>query len=164
MLTKLHYIYLPALEGHLSSEVLHTLHALLEFCYIAQKNCLTQTDLDQLKDVLSRLHQYQSVFPTCVDGVLHPRQHALLHYHSLIQLFGAPNGLCSSIWHHSNQNQPLGQILVKNQQIDQLTAAWTDFSNQGMLIADPVFGSYIYFLIIYDLIVNMIKLQYHLQL
>ena len=56
MLTKLHYIYLPALEGHLSSEVLHTLHALLEFCYIAQKNCLTQTDLDQLKDVLSRLH------------------------------------------------------------------------------------------------------------
>ena len=42
--------------------------------------------------------------------------------------------------------------MVTNQWIDQLTIAWTDFSNQGMLIADPVFGSYIYFLIIYDII------------
>ena len=51
-----------------------------------------------------------------------------------------------------------------NQWMDQLTAARTDFSNWGMLIADPVFGSYIYFPVIYDLIVNMIQLQYHFQL
>ena len=100
--------FLAILKGlsFLFQNVLHTLHALLEFCYIVWKNSLTQTDLDQLKNVLSRLHQYWSVFPASMDGVLHPRQHALLHYHSLIQLFGAPNGLCSLI----TESKPSGQL------------------------------------------------------
>jgi hypothetical protein len=74
-----------------------------------------------------------------------PRQHSIMHYHALIRLFGAPNGLCSSIteskhiravkepWRRSNRNEALGQLLVTNQRLDQLAAARTDFSQRGML-------------------------------
>jgi len=79
------------------------------------------------------------------DGISLPRQHALMHYISLIRQFGAPNGLCSSIteskhiravkepWRRSSRNQPLGQMLVTNQRLDQLAAARTDFVHHGML-------------------------------
>ncbi|KAI6046587.1 hypothetical protein EDC04DRAFT_2864743 [Pisolithus marmoratus] len=61
-------------------------------------------------------------------GFLLPCQHGMNHYHHLIQEFGAPNGLCSSItelkhikavkkpWRHSNHFEALGQMLVTNQQ------------------------------------------------
>jgi hypothetical protein len=74
-----------------------------------------------------------------------PRQHSMMHYHSLIRKFGAPNGLCTSIteskhiravkepWRRSNHNEALGQMLVTNQRLDQLAAARTDFENRGML-------------------------------
>jgi hypothetical protein len=74
-----------------------------------------------------------------------PQQHAHSHYPKLIRLFGAPNGLCSSIteskhiravkepWRRSNRNEALGQILVTNQRLDQLAAARVDFSSRGML-------------------------------
>jgi hypothetical protein len=69
----------------------------------------------------------------------------MVHYHSLIRQFGAPNGLCSSIteskhiravkepWRRSNRNEALGQMLVTNQRLDQLVAARTDFATRGML-------------------------------
>ena len=74
-----------------------------------------------------------------------PRQHTLIHFFSLIRLFGAPKRLCSSIteskhiravkepWRRSNRNQALGQMLVTNQRLDQLIAARSDFTNRGML-------------------------------
>ena len=74
-----------------------------------------------------------------------PRQHSIIHYYTLIRLFGAPNGLCSSIteskhiravkepWRRSNRNEALGQMLITNQRLDQLAAARTDFSQRGML-------------------------------
>jgi len=81
-------------------EVVRTFHAFLEFCYIARRSVLTEDDLDKLKDALVDFHYYRSVFVT--DGVREkgislPRQHALVHYHALIRLFGAPNGLCTSL-------------------------------------------------------------------
>ncbi|KAG2034077.1 hypothetical protein BDR03DRAFT_820703, partial [Suillus americanus] len=54
------------------------------------------------------------------------RQHSLCHYHYLVQQFGAPNGLCSSLteskhhkavkepWRRSSGYLPLGQILINN--------------------------------------------------
>jgi hypothetical protein len=124
-----------------------TVRALLDFCYIARRSALTEDDVSQLKDTLSRFHQYREVFITSGvrDNFLVPRQHALVHFPSLIRLFGAPNGLCSSIteskhiravkepWRRSNRNQALGQMLVTNQRLDQLMAARSDFTNRGML-------------------------------
>jgi len=63
----------------------------------------------------------------------------------MIRLFGAPNGLCSSIteakhikavkepWRRSNHNKPLKQILLTNQHLDKLAAARIDFTQRRML-------------------------------
>ncbi|KAI0244925.1 hypothetical protein BJV78DRAFT_1277591 [Lactifluus subvellereus] len=62
-----------------------------------------------------------------------------------IQLFGAPNGLCSSIteskhikavkepWRRSSHFKALGQMLVTNQRIDKLSASHVDFTSRGLL-------------------------------
>ena len=106
-----------------------------------------ETDLDHLEDALSRFHHYREIFIS--TGIRSnfslPRQHSLVHYLQLIRLFGAPNGICTSIseskhrsavkepWRLSSRNEALGQMLVMNQRRDQLAAARTDFVNRGML-------------------------------
>jgi len=125
-----------------------TFRAFLEFCYIVRRDAITEDDLSALQNALARFHEYRDIFiETGVrpDGFLLPRQHSMIHYHSLIRKFGAPNGLCSSIteskhiravkepWRRSNHNDALGQMLVSNQRLDQLAAARTDFANRGML-------------------------------
>ncbi|KAF8815339.1 hypothetical protein BYT27DRAFT_7225445 [Phlegmacium glaucopus] len=99
-------VYLPAIQGHLPPDIVCAICAFLEFCYIARKNVLTENDLS--------------------EHLLLPRQHAMVHYLALIRLFGAPNGLCSSImesmhiraikepWGYSNCNEALDQMLVTN--------------------------------------------------
>lgn len=127
--------------------MVRAIRAFLEFCYIARRNVLTERDLAALEDALYRFHQNRTCFVS--SGVrknfLLPRQHSLRHYPALIRLFGAPNGLCSSIteskhiravkepWRRSNRNEALGQILVTNQRLDQLAAARADFASRGML-------------------------------
>ena len=63
----------------------------------------------------------------------------------MIRLYGAPNGVCSSIteakhikavkepWRRSNRNKPLKQMLFTNQRLDKLAAARVDFTQRGML-------------------------------
>ncbi len=67
------------------------------------------------------------------------------HYLAMIHLFGALNGLCSSItevkhikavkepWHQSNCNKPLKQMLFTNQHLDKLAATRVNFMQRGML-------------------------------
>ena len=81
-----------------------------------------------------------------------PRQHSLGHYRRNIQLFGAPNGLCSSItkskhikavkkpWRCSSHFEALGQMLVTNQHIDKLSALRVDFVSRGLLFDVPPFN------------------------
>ena len=148
------------MEGHLPVKVIRTFHAFLEFCYIVRKYVLTEDDLDQLEDALARFHEYRTIFEE--TGVQQnfslPRQHSMVHYPSLVRLYGAPNGLCSSIteskhiravkepWRRSNRNMALGQMLVTNQRLDQLAAARADFSNRGMFtgLCTPSKSSLIY--------------------
>jgi hypothetical protein len=124
-----------------------TFHAFLDFCYIARRDVLTEDDLDQLEDALSRFHSFREVFAPIrgKKGFSLPRQHAMMHYVELIRLFGAPNGLCSSIteskhirsvkepWRRSSRNNALFQMLTTNQRLDQLSAARVDFMQRGML-------------------------------
>ncbi|KAI6159320.1 hypothetical protein EDD17DRAFT_1486983, partial [Pisolithus thermaeus] len=61
-----------------------------------------------------------------------PRIHVLQHYHEAIELFGAPNGLSTSIveskhihavkrsYQRSNKNEETAQVLLVNQQQDKL--------------------------------------------
>ena len=79
------------------------------------------------------------------DGFGLPHQHSMAHYSGFIWLFGALNGLCSSIteakhikavkepWRRSNRHNPLGQMLWVNQRLDKLAAARIDFTSWGML-------------------------------
>ncbi|KAG1794380.1 uncharacterized protein HD556DRAFT_1236734 [Suillus plorans] len=140
-------VYLAAIEGHVPQDVVRTFSAFLEFCYTVRREALTEDDLIKLQDALDRFHQYREIFKTTgvVSTFSLPHQHSLCHYILLIRLFGAPNGLCSSIteskhikavkepWHRSSRFDALGQMLLTNQRLDKLAAARVDFEACGML-------------------------------
>jgi hypothetical protein len=123
----------------------------IEFCYIVRREVLDDSDIDKLKELISKFHTEREIFLT--TGVRRnfclPRQHALVHYPALIRDFGAPNGLCSSIteskhikavkepWRRSNKCNALVQMLVTNQRRDKLTAARIEFRAHGMLSDAP---------------------------
>lgn len=124
------------------------MQAFLEFCYIVRRNIHDETTLSNLEDALDRFHHFRTIFQKCgvrPQGFSLPRQHSLVHYFSLIRLFGAPNGLCSSIteskhikavkepWRRSNHFEAIMQMMVTNQRLDKLWAMRVDFTRRGML-------------------------------
>jgi hypothetical protein len=136
--------------------MLRAIRAFLEFCYIARRETITYSSLEELKDALARFQEYRVVFEEegiRTKGFSLPRQHAANHYPEMIRLFGAPNGLCSSIteakhikavkepWRRSNRDRPLKQMLLTNQRLDKLAAAHVDFTKRGMLEKAQLFKS-----------------------
>lgn len=123
------------------------LRAFLEFCYIARRNVHDTRSLQEMDEALQRYHHFREIFLTTGvrTGFNLPRQHALIHYIRAIWLFGAPNGLCSSIteskhikavkepWRRSSRFDALRQMLLSNQRTDKLAAARADFKRRGML-------------------------------
>jgi hypothetical protein len=121
---------------------------LLEFCYLVRRSILTESALEEAQAALERFHELRMVFEATgvrPTGFGLPRQHSLSHYIHMIWLFGAPNGLCSSIteakhikavkepWRHSSKYKALGQMLITNQRLDKLAAIHVDFESRGML-------------------------------
>jgi hypothetical protein len=120
----------------------------LDICYIARRADLDRTALGAFDAALAKFYGLREVFRTLgvrPTGFSLPRQHSLSHYHDLIEEFGAPGGVCSSItesrhitavkkpWRRSSRYKALGQMLVTNQRLDKLAAARVDFVNRGML-------------------------------
>ncbi|KAG2121976.1 hypothetical protein DEU56DRAFT_873692 [Suillus clintonianus] len=140
-------VYLPAIEGHVPTDVVRTFRAFLEFCCLVRRSIITESTLGQIQDALDRFHHYRAIFESTgvVSTFSLPRQHSCTHYILLIRLYGAPNGLCSSItetkhikavkepWRRSSRYKALGQMLVTNQRLDKLAAAHMDFKSRGML-------------------------------
>ena len=141
-------VYLPAIEGHVPDDIVRTFRAFLEFCYLVRRDIHTEDSVAQVQDAVVRFHQYRVIFESTgvrPDGFSLPRQHSLMHYPKLIRMFGAPNGLCSSMteakhikavkepWRRSSRYEPLGQMLLTNQRQDKLAAARVDFTSHGML-------------------------------
>ena len=74
-----------------------------------------------------------------------PQQHSLKHYRRMIELFGSPNGLCSSIteskhivavkkpWRCSSRYLCLGQMLLRISREEKPPAARREFTKQGMM-------------------------------
>ncbi|KAI6031143.1 hypothetical protein PISMIDRAFT_57563, partial [Pisolithus microcarpus 441] len=138
-------VYLPAIEGHVPPGMVHAVSAFLDFCYYARRNSLNETALGNLAEALQRFHHHRHIFQETgvrdngPKGFSLPRQHSMNHYQHLIQEFGAPNGLCSSIteskhikavkqpWRRSNRFEALGQMLITNQRLDKLAAARVNF-------------------------------------
>lgn len=106
--------------------MVRALTAYIDFCYIARRAELSTDDLDDLDEALAHYHFYRKIFQTegvrepGPEGLSLPRQHAMTHYRELIEQFGSPNGLCSSIteakhikavkepWRRSNHYEVLG--------------------------------------------------------
>ena len=127
--------------------MVRAISAFMEFCYLARQSQIDEDTLVQMDAAVTHFHREREIFRD--TGVREdfslPCQHSLGHYRRLIQLFGAPNGLCSSIteskhikavkepWRRSSRNEPLGQMLLTNQRLDKLAAARVNFASRGML-------------------------------
>lgn len=131
--------------------MLRCLTAFLNFCYLVRRESIDEESMDKIDQALARFHTEREIFKETgirIDFNL-PRQHSLVHYRRNIQLFGAPNGLCSSIteskhikavkepWRRSNHYEALGQMLVTNQRIDKLSALCAHFASHGTLVDVP---------------------------
>ncbi|KAJ7241483.1 hypothetical protein B0H12DRAFT_1236970 [Mycena haematopus] len=140
-------IYLGTVAGYLPSDMVKCLSAFMDFCYLVRRNAISTVDLTTIKQSLDRFHHYRQIFITCgvrVDISL-PRQHSLVHYIHFIQLFGSPNGLCSSIteskhikavkepWRRSSRYNALSQMLVTLVRLDKLAALKALLTVRGML-------------------------------
>ncbi|KAF7372543.1 hypothetical protein MVEN_00116600 [Mycena venus] len=139
-------VYLPAIAGHVPSQVVQTVAHITEFCHLVRRSVIDEDTLLAIDATVDRFHQTREIFRVIrPDGFSLPRQHSMVHYRSLIQAFGAPNGLCSSIteskhikavkkpYRRSNRNKPLSQILLTNQRLDKLAAARVEFTARGMM-------------------------------
>ncbi len=102
-----------------------------------------------MKATLAEFHRLRPIFEEVgvrPDGFSLPRQHALVHYVRAIQLFGSPNGLCSSItesrhitavkkpWRRSNRRLALGQILKTLVRLNKIAALRVDLARRGVLV------------------------------
>ncbi|KAF8494014.1 hypothetical protein F5888DRAFT_1617539, partial [Russula emetica] len=146
-LMKVCIVFLPAISGHVPPKMVRAVSAFTEFCYLARRSQIDETTLELIDAAIERFHREREVFIEVGirEDFSLPRQHSLMHYSSLIRLFGVPNGICSSIteskhieavkkpWRRSSRNQPLGQMLLTNQRLDKLAAARVDFKSRGML-------------------------------
>ena len=132
----------------MSEDMICTFRAYLDICYIVRSNFFTDQNFTELESALSRFHHYREIFRETrvrVNGFSLPCQHALVHYASLIRLFGAPNGLCTSIteskhitavkkpWQWSNKHKAIGQMLQTNQRLSFPAASRADFEAHSML-------------------------------
>lgn len=119
----------------------------MDFCYYVHRSVIDEDTLRLLDTTLANFHRDRQVFiDTGVrEHFVLPRQHSLDHYRWNIQMFGALNGLCSSIteskhikavkkpWRRSSRWKALGQMLLINQRLDKLAASKVDFIDRGML-------------------------------
>ena len=118
-------MYLPAIVGYVPAEMVRCLSVFLDACYIARRQDIDTTALNNFEAALDEFFKLREVFRTLgarpAEFVL-PRQHSLVHYRRQVEDFGAPGGLCSSItesrhitavkkpWRRSNRFEALGQI------------------------------------------------------
>ncbi len=127
---------------------MRTFAAFLEFCYLVRRDAVDDDVIIEIGNALDNFHKERIIFEEVgvrVSGFSLPRQHSLKHYKNIIQQFGAPNGLCSSIteskhikavkqpWRRSNRYKALNQMLVTNSRVDKLAAARVVFDTYGML-------------------------------
>jgi hypothetical protein len=127
--------------------MVQTLSAFMDFCYLVRQNILDESTLDSIDAAVGRFHANRVIFEDV--GIRNnfslPRQHSVKHFKLLIQMFGAPNGLCSSIteskhikavkepYRRSSHFEALGQMLLTNQRIDKLTTFRVNLTARSML-------------------------------
>jgi hypothetical protein len=123
------------------------LSAFMNCCYIVRRNTITTSDVTRFRHHLADFHEFRKIFITTGvrKDISLPRQHALMHYPDAIELFGSPNGTCSSQteakhipvvkkpWRRSSRHKPLPQMLRTITRLDKFTALRRVFKQRGML-------------------------------
>ncbi|KAG1895801.1 uncharacterized protein F5891DRAFT_1130500 [Suillus fuscotomentosus] len=103
-------VYLPAIEGHVPTDIVHAFCALLEFCYLVCRNIITEDVLVEIEDALSWFHHYREIFKTS----------------GTIPTFLLPP--VKEPWRRSSCFCALGQMLLINQRLDKISAARVEFT------------------------------------
>jgi len=124
------------------------LAAFIEACYIARRNAISEPVLQRFQSCVNRFYELRKIFiETGVrTSISLPRQHAFVrHFYALIKMFGAPNGLCSSIteskhikavkepWRRSSRFRALVQMLRCILRMEKMAAIRQSFCQQGLL-------------------------------
>lgn len=105
-------MFLPAIAGLVPEEMVSAIAAFLDFCYMVRQPSFNEADLRALDDALEKFCKFRKIFVTtgvCPEGISLPCQHSLQHYCQLIEQFGAPDGLSTSItesMHKESVKQP----------------------------------------------------------
>ncbi|KAF8975059.1 hypothetical protein BDQ17DRAFT_1395296 [Cyathus striatus] len=111
-------VFLPAIARLVPDQMVHSLFLFLEFCYFVCHSIIDEQTLTKIDNIVKDFHHECDIFieTGCRDsGIISlPQQHSMVHYHWLIQQFGAPNGLCSSIT-ESKHIKALSAFCVKLQ-------------------------------------------------
>lgn len=145
-------VFLPAIQGHVPDRMVQAIASFLEFCYLVRRSIIDEDALVAIDNAVRNFHRYREIFRELGvrDDFNLPRQHSMTHYHDLIQEFGAPNGLCSSIteskhikavkepYRRSSRFNEIGQMILTNQRLDKLAASRVDFVARGMMARDIV--------------------------
>ncbi|KAF8905959.1 hypothetical protein CPB84DRAFT_1813943 [Gymnopilus junonius] len=124
-------VYLAAIAGYLPSAIVQSIAIFMDACYIARRNAISAPALQHLKECVETFHQVRTVFIALGirASISLPRQHALFHYWPSIQLFGSPNGLCSSI----TESKHIKAMLQTLTRLSKLAALRQFFVSKGML-------------------------------
>ncbi|KAJ7127826.1 hypothetical protein C8R44DRAFT_830310 [Mycena epipterygia] len=147
-------VYLPAIKGLVPDEVVQSISAFLDFCYLVRRADFDQDTLEAIDTAVQKFHLHRRIFvalnvredtPGGSTAFSLLRQHSIVHYRYGIEEFGAPGGVCSSItesrhitavkkpWRRSSRYEALSQMLQTNQRLDKLAAARANFVERGML-------------------------------
>lgn len=119
----------------------------IDACYIARRNTISAPMLQRFSECVRHFHKLRNVFTdTGVrTNISLPRQHALSHYYAMIQLFGSPNGICSSIteskhikavkepWRRSSRFKALAQMLRNILRMEKMAALHRVLLKKGLL-------------------------------
>lgn len=119
----------------------------MEAIYVARRNAISAAALRRFHDSVDRFLELRDIFIVAGvrDSISLPRQHALLHYYHSIQLFGSPNGLCSSIteskhikavkepWRRSNRYKALIQMLCTILRLEKMATLRRMLNGLGLL-------------------------------
>ena len=122
--------------------------AFMEACYMAHWNAISASALKHFRGCVDRFHELRDIFITAGvrTSISLPCQHALFHYYLSIQLFGSPNGLCSSItelkhikavkepWRRSSRYKALNQMLRTILRLEKMAALCQIFAKRGMMV------------------------------
>lgn len=141
-------VYIAAIHGHVHGDMVRCLAAFMNCCYIVRRNAITTSDIECFRHHLADFHRFRKIFIT--TGVRKDisllRQHALMHYPNAIELWGSPNGTCTSQteakhipavkkpWRRSGRHNPLLQMVKTLTRMDKLSALKRVFKQRGMLV------------------------------